>query len=62
MKILEYGHVHPKHLRCNGCGARLEYTPNDVKVHTNQFHTYYYVNCPVCSKWCFVDDKGDSND
>ena len=59
MTILKYGHITPKELKCRGCGAELSYTPSDVKYHTNRFHEYYYVVCPVCGKFCFVNNEGD---
>lgn len=54
MKILAYGTYKPKIITCKECGATLEYTPNDIKKHTNKFHSYHYVECPVCGNWCFV--------
>lgn len=60
MKILSYGIINPKHLKCKGCYAHIEYTPVDVKSHSNKFNTYYYIPCPVCGKWCFVSKEGDS--
>ena len=59
MKIIYYGKLQPKQLECKRCHTGLEYTPYDVKIHTNQFHKYFYVICPVCGKWCFVSDNGD---
>lgn len=55
MRVIEYKHILPKQIICKVCGALFEYTPHDVKKHSNQFGDYYYVTCPVCGKWCFVD-------
>lgn len=57
MRIIEYGKIKPKVKRCTGCGVTFEYTPYDIKYHSNRFHEYYYVPCPVCGKWCFVNKE-----
>ncbi len=40
---------------CRGCGAELEYTPNEVKERTvgdygGGSDTYRWIKCPQCSK------------
>lgn len=55
MKVVEYGDVKPRVCCCKGCNVQLEYTPYDVKKHINKFHEYYYVICPVCGKWIFIN-------
>ncbi len=44
-----------KHVVCRGCGAKLEYVPNDVKERHG--HDYSggsdgseWIDCPKCSK------------
>lgn len=60
MKVINYGEVKPKELTCKGCSSQLEYTPYDVKFHSKRFKVYNYVVCPVCGKWCYVNDEGDA--
>ena len=55
MRILEYGHIKPKEVKCNHCGAILEYIPNDLKYSSG---TYYLV-CPVCGRSIYSDNGGN---
>jgi DNA-directed RNA polymerase subunit RPC12/RpoP len=48
---------HPTVLKeaiCKGCGATLEYVPNDVKDRTvscmGDIDVYRYISCPNCDK------------
>lgn len=55
MRIKEYGHIKPKEVKCNGCGAILEYTNVDLQLAAN-FH--YMICCPICNKQIFKDNSG----
>lgn len=44
MRILEYGHIKPKVIKCRYCGAVLEYVSGDIK----RFRGDSYLKCPVC--------------
>lgn len=55
MEIVSYGHIVPKEIFCNGCGAVLRYLPKDVKFHNNARKHKNYITCPVCSKNIFID-------
>ena len=46
MEIIKYGHIKPKEIICNKCGATLKYVPYDIKKFLNQD----CVVCPVCGK------------
>ena len=49
MKIISYGHIKPKVMRCGGCGAVFEFLPRDVKnKNTGSSKSNNYINCPVC--------------
>ena len=44
-----------KEVVCGGCGAKLEYTPNDVQSQvytdiTQCSDTYCWIVCPQCNK------------
>ena len=54
MRVIEYGHIKPKEVKCNHCGAILEYVDNDLKYCSG---TYYLV-CPVCRRSISTDDNG----
>ena len=56
MRIVEYGHIKPKEVKCNHCGAILEYVPNDLEPWT--FWTYY-LRCPICEDNIFRDNNGE---
>ena len=56
MKIIEYGHIKPKEVKCNHCGAVLEYVPNDLQHWTN--YTYFLI-CPVCKINILKDNDGN---
>ena len=57
MEIKEYGHVKPKEIKCNHCGAILEYMYADIKEipHPNR----YIIDCPVCGNAIRKDNDGD---
>lgn len=46
MEIVKYGHIKPKEISCNSCGAILEYVPYDIK----NFLDKECVICPVCGR------------
>lgn len=52
MRILEYGWVCPKQVKCNHCGSILEYVPKDLKL----YNAGYYLLCPVCDKRIYTDN------
>lgn len=54
MRIVEYGHLKPKIVKCNHCGAILEYVPKDI-----QAHRHYCLECPVCKKYIYKDNYGN---
>ena len=56
MKVVEYGHIKPKEVKCNHCGAILEYIPNDLKHWTDD---WYYIVCPVCKGTILRDNNGN---
>ena len=56
MKVVEYGHIKPKEVKCNHCGAVLEYMPNDLIDWTNG---WYYMVCPVCQGDILRDNNGN---
>ena len=57
MKVILYGHIKPKSLKCVGCGALLEYVPKDVKNRSNLIDDFQYIRCPVCGKTLYVGEK-----
>ena len=65
MRIVEYGHIKPKEIKCNYCGAILEYTFCDLKYWTDDA---CYLKCPVCHGAILKDNDGkyltrrDTND
>ena len=57
MRIVEYGHIQPKEVKCNHCGAILEYVPNDIKQHIR--YRVPVIFCPVCGKGITTDNDGN---
>lgn len=57
MRILEYGHIKPKEVKCNHCGTVLEYIPNDLLIH--RINDRYYIVCPVCKGTILRDNNGN---
>ena len=55
MRIVEYGHIKPKEVKCNHCGAILEYIPDDLKHWTGDWH---YLICPICRGRIMADNDG----
>ena len=56
MTIKEYGHIKPKEVKCNHCGAVLEYVNYDLKHWTDD---RYYLVCPVCRGNITTNNDGD---
>lgn len=54
MRIVEYGHIKPEVVKCNHCGAVLEYVPKDFKC----FREIYYLMCPICNNNITTDNNG----
>lgn len=57
MRVVEYGHIKPKVVKCNHCGCILEYVPNDLQYWADY---KYFLRCPVCKGNIFKDN--DDND
>ena len=55
MRVIEYGHIKPKHVKCNHCGAVLEYLEQDLRLLKNGVYT---VQCPVCRGMISKDNEG----
>ena len=56
MRIVEYGHLKPKIVKCNHCGAILEYVPNDLEMWSDCVD---FLRCPVCRENIFRDNSGN---
>ena len=56
MKIIEYGYIKPKEIKCNHCGAIWEYVPSDLKHWTKD---WYYLVCPICRGNITTDNGGN---
>ena len=56
MRIVEYGYIKPKEVKCNHCGAILEYLPCDLQPW--KIHSYYLI-CPVCIGRITTDNNGN---
>lgn len=54
MRIVEYGHIKPREVKCNHCGAILEYLDIDLR-HVGDV---YFLVCPVCDKVIVKDNDG----
>ena len=55
MKIIEYGYIKPKEIKCNHCGAILEYVNYDL---TYWKDNRYYLVCPICKGNIMTDNDG----
>ena len=55
MRVIEYGHIKPKQIKCNHCGSILEYVNEDLKMNRIGL---YQLQCPVCYKFIYKDDEG----
>ena len=55
MKIKEYGHIKPKEVKCQHCGALLEYVNYDLEYWK---YGMYYLVCPVCKGNIMTDNDG----
>lgn len=55
MKIIEYGHIKPKEVKCSHCGAILEYVPMDLEYWGDH---RYFLRCPVCRGNITSDNDG----
>lgn len=54
MRIVRYGHIKPKIIKCNSCGAILEYVPKDIKACGT-----YCLECPVCKEYIRKNNDGN---
>jgi ribosomal protein S27E len=55
MIVIEYGHIKPKEVKCNHCGAILEYVSYDLEM----LSPYrFYLRCPVCRERILKDNDG----
>lgn len=50
MEVVKYGHIKPKEIFCNNCGAVLKYVPMDIK----KFRDKDCVICPICGRKLIV--------
>lgn len=57
MRIVEYGHIKPRVVKCNHCGAILEYVPKDIKSIASMLH--YFLECPICKEYILKDNNGN---
>lgn len=58
MRIISRGKGYePMRVTCDSCGSELEYLPDDIACGTH----FCYVNCPVCGKDIFLDDKKEEH-
>lgn len=55
MRIIEYGYIKPKEVKCNHCGALLEYVDHDLKMSRIGI---YDLQCPVCLQLIYKDNDG----
>lgn len=55
MRVIEYGHIKPKEVKCNHCGTILEYVPYDLITYSKG----YYLLCPICGKRIFTNNDGE---
>ena len=55
MRVIEYGHIKPKQVKCNYCGAVLEYTDFDLSMTRIG---KYVLKCPVCYQLINKDNNG----
>ena len=58
MRIVEYGHIKPRQVRCKRCGALLEYTDRDLISIIKR----YILRCPVCGNGIVRDALGNELD
>lgn len=56
MRIIEYGHIKPREVKCNHCGAILEYVLNDLQYWAEN---KYFLRCPVCKENILKDNNGN---
>ena len=59
MRIVEYGYIKPKEVKCNHCGAILEYVPQDLKEKNFHGKQFVYLACPVCKLNIPSDNDGN---
>lgn len=57
MKIVEYGHIKPELVKCNHCGAILEYVKSDLQ-HWSPYR--FFLRCPVCQEKILTDNEGNN--
>lgn len=54
MRIKEYGHIKPQEVKCNYCGAILEFDDTDIRY--NYTNNKFYIQCPVCGKLIYKNN------
>ena len=42
MRVIEYGHIKPKQLKCNNCGCIFEYVPKDLKTYSKGYVEFHH--------------------
>lgn len=52
MRIVDYGHIKPRGVKCNHCGAILEYLDIDLRL----VRDVYVLICPVCGGTIIKDN------
>ena len=57
MRVIEYGHIKPELVKCNHCGAVLEYVKSDLQ-HWSSYR--FFLRCPVCQEKILTDNEGDN--
>lgn len=58
MRILSYGHITPKQIVCNHCGATLEYTDADVRLKTpDRFTSFRTLQCACCGRTVVLEKE-----
>ena len=57
MRVIEYGKLKPKEVRCLNCSALLEYTGGDIFTYVCR--DLDVVKCPICGSYIHKDDNGN---
>ena len=57
MRLVEYGHIQPREVKCNHCDAVLEYTNNDLDF--NEYTLRWYLRCLACGRIISTDNDGE---
>ena len=53
MRIVQYGCLKPREIKCNHCGSILEYVPIDLKESPRG----HYLACPVYGLRIYTDNE-----